>query len=390
MGHKVTVLTTFPHYPNWRVYPGYKGVRKYETWQGVRVARLRTYIPRSPGLMNRIAMEAIFAVQVFFRRELSQADVVVATSPALIASGTALGRVRFGLRRRHRKFVTWVQDLYTLGIQETSQSEMGSLIRVLKSFEAFILRNSDYAAVIHPSFEQYLNDSLAVPSAKVRVIRNWSHLDSSVKDEEIERFRSSVGWSREQRVVLHAGNMGRKQGLENVVRAAQIAHAEQDDSLVFVLMGDGSERASLEAMAKGCPNLKFVDPVSASQFPVALAASDLLLVNEASAVQGMAVPSKLTSYFYAGRPVVAATNSGTPTANEVGASGAGECVRPGDPEGLLELIRSLIERPNHRVEMGARGIEYYRMFLTPDSAFAAFDRLLRQSSHNCPKLEFAE
>ena len=104
-----------------------------------------------------------------------------------------------------------------------------------------------------------------------------------------------------RKVVLHAGNMGLKQGLERVVQAAALA-ADTHPEMLFVLMGDGSQRAALAELATGLPNLTFMDPVSQGDFMDTLAAADILLVCESPTVLDMSLPSKLTSYMAAGRP----------------------------------------------------------------------------------------
>ena len=67
-------------------------------------------------------------------------------------------------------------------------------------------------------------------------------------------------------------------------------------------------------------------------FQVALSAADFLLVNELPGVKDMAVPSKLTSYFNAGVPVVAATDDGSVTAAEIATSGGGVRVDAACPQ----------------------------------------------------------
>ena len=102
--------------------------------------------------------------------------------------------------------------------------------------------------------------------------------------------------------------MGVKQGLENVVEAARLADSQLDNRVNFILMGDGNQRSALEIRAKGIRSLQFLDPVPDEQFQSMLADSDVLLVNERPGVEEMSVPSKLTSYFSAGVPVLAATS----------------------------------------------------------------------------------
>src|SRR4029453_12803374 len=98
-------------------------------------------------------------------------------------------------------------------------------------------------------------------------------------------MRRQLGWRDDVMVVLHAGNMGVKQALENVVEASRVAD-ERDEPVLFVLMGDGSQRAELEAMGTNrC--LQIIDPLPVESFSDALGAADALLVNERLGVTEM-------------------------------------------------------------------------------------------------------
>lgn len=106
-------------------------------------------------------------------------------------------------------------------------------------------------------------------------------------------------------MVLHSGNMGLKQGLEVLVDAARLA-----PEIRVVLMGDGNQREALLARAAGLRNLDILPPADAAEFTDVLAAADVLAVTQRGSVLDMSVPSKLTSYFVSGRPVVASVAEG--------------------------------------------------------------------------------
>jgi glycosyltransferase involved in cell wall biosynthesis len=143
-----------------------------------------------------------------------------------------------------------------------------------------------------------------------------------------------MGWRADEVVVLHAGAMGVKQALGNVVEAARLADAKDAD-VRFVLLGGGSQRQSLVAAAAGVDRVQFVDSLDDEDFTRALQAADVLLVNEKPGLVEMAVPSKLTSYFISAKPVVAATEPSSATAEELESAGAGVRVPSGDPGALL-------------------------------------------------------
>jgi hypothetical protein len=82
-------------------------------------------------------------------------------------------------------------------------------------------------------------------------------------------------------IVVHAGNMGVKQGLENVVAAARLAATEMPAGTIrFVLLGDGNQRCRLQKEGVGVASLEFIKPLPDWVFRATLHAADVLLVNE--------------------------------------------------------------------------------------------------------------
>jgi glycosyltransferase involved in cell wall biosynthesis len=194
---------------------------------------------------------------------------------------------------------------------------------------------------------------LGAAASKVVTLRNWTHLSPS---SEIERevAKAELNWTSEPFLAVHTGNMGAKQALENIVDAARIAE-QQNAPVHFVLVGDGGERRSLEERGRGVARLTFVDPLDEEEYRLALAAADVLLVNEKVGVSTMAMPSKLTAYFDAGRPVIAATDSNGITASEVRAAAAGVIVPAGDPVALLDAVLAMHADPEAAARYAASG-----------------------------------
>jgi glycosyltransferase involved in cell wall biosynthesis len=89
----------------------------------------------------------------------------------------------------------------------------------------------------------------------------------------------------------------------------------------------------------------------------------------------MSLPSKLTSYFAAGRPIVAAASADSETAREIDAAGAGYVVPPDEPARLRDAILALKESPA-TAEFGARGRRYAERVLFPNAALAEYERFV--------------
>jgi colanic acid biosynthesis glycosyl transferase WcaI len=374
-GVALQVVTGLPHYPQWRVYDGFeKGGTEF--WNGVPVTRRRHPVPTKPGLISRLGMELAFGLRAL-TANWHKPDVVVLLSPALFSSML----VAFRAVISRRPFVVWVQDFYGLGAAESGQA--GALqSRLLAAAERFLFSRARAVVVIHERFKRSVVARLRVDPDKVVVIRNWSHVEELTEESLDTRrlMRQELGWRDDVTVVLHAGNMGVKQGLANVIEAAKIA--ERDNRpLLFVLMGDGNQRVALEAIAT-TTYLQFLDPVPQELFTAALGAADVLLVNERPGVKDMSVPSKLTSYFATGLPIVAATDSGSVTAEEIEASGAGIRVDANRPELIVSAAMALRNDPQTALVLGRQGHEFRRSNLSADSSIDSFHRLLVRLATN--------
>lgn len=361
------VITGFPHYPEWKLKEGYSGWVRSEVINGVTVDRVRHFVPSGSSALARIHMELSFGLRLLCANWRAP-DVVLLVSPALFSSAIALFRAR--LRVKRPAIGIWVQDLYSRGVVETGTGG-GRAAAVIAVVESLILRSTDGVVAIHDRFKQHMVDALRVSAGNVRVIRNWTHLPTSPCEGRCE-VRAHLGWTPEDIVVLHAGNMGKKQGLENVIAAAQLAQ-DRRSAVRFVLLGDGNQKKKLQTMSAGLERLQFIDPLPGPDFMAALAAADILLVNELPGIKDMAVPSKLTSYFNAGIAVIAATDAGSVTAKEIATSMGGIRVDAADPEGLLAAAERLGADDEYTKTLGLNGLRFRHDTLSESAAVDRYD-----------------
>ncbi|MBO0842695.1 MAG: glycosyltransferase family 4 protein, partial [Nocardioides sp.] len=360
-GHQVQVVTTFPHYPQWRL-PDATGWSRSDRLSGVDVKRVRHYVPSDPGSSAKRALSEVSFGLRAVASPWHDPDVLICPSPALLSTAVAMARTSLGKRPAVGVIV---QDLYSAGVTEAS-GRTGALAQRLAqglgALEGRVLRDADGVAVIHDRFRDRIVERFGINAHRVSVIRNWTHQEPPAPFDRFA-FRARMGWSPAETVVLHSGAMGAKQDLAGVVRAARLAEAEKQ-RIRFVLLGGGGQRAQLEELAAGCSTIDFVDPLPGEAYGQALAAADVLLVHERPGLLEMAVPSKLTSYFASGRPVLAATEPASITADEVRASGAGTIVASGDPGALLDAVGHLVADPLRADLIGARGPLYCQAHLS--------------------------
>jgi colanic acid biosynthesis glycosyl transferase WcaI len=365
-GHNVTVVTGHPHYPEWRLHPGFELPQQPTVDDhDVQVLRVAHPVPNNPTGLSRVAMEVVFALRSAVHLLRQRPDVVLVVSPALLALLPAV------LLRRPKSFRLGVvvQDLYGAAMAETGLGG-GLMARATAWLELFLFRRVHGISVIHDVFRRRLL-AAGLPKDRVEVIPNWAHVTMNTSVDRAAT-REALGWGRRDFIALHAGNMGAKQGLEGLIDVARLAQ-EQGSPVRVVLLGNGSRREELRAYAARLTHVDFLESLPEGQFEAALAAADCLLLHEKPGVVEMSVPSKLTTYFTAGRPVVAATDPASGAASLMALSDGGLTVRAGDTAGLLAAIESLASDAAAAEQYGANGQRYAADHLTGARSLALYE-----------------
>jgi len=170
--------------------------------------------------------------------------------------------------------------------------------------------------------------------------------------------------------------MGAKQGLEGLLDVARLADARGSNVRV-VLLGAGSRQRALKKYAEGISRVTLLDPLPAGRFEAVLGAADCLLLHEKPGVVEMSVPSKLTTYFASGRPVVAATDPRSGAAALMVKSRAGLTVRAGDPAAILTAIEQLAGDPGSAEGYGQNGRRYAAEHLTARASLTHHEAWVR-------------
>jgi putative colanic acid biosynthesis glycosyltransferase WcaI len=350
-GHEVTVATGLPHYPEWRVPASHRGrfaIR--EKRAGVAVRRHWIWVPARRTPLRRIA----FDTSVGFAAGLSSmtvrnVDVVLGISPPLQAGFAAWAIAK----RRGVPFVLQIKDLVPDLAVSLGMLRNRAAIGCARALEHFLYRRADGILVICDGFREHVLRA-GVPAQRIAVVPDWVDTEFIHPRVSGAEFRRAHALDR-QFVVLHIGNMGTKQKLDIVLEAAARLGAARD--IVLCLAGDGADRPRLESLARsrGLPNVRFLPLAARAALPGMLAAADVLLLNQSAAVGDTVIPSKLLTYLAAGRPIIAAAQSGSQATRTVQFAGGGIIVPPEDAASLAAAILRLREYPPLREQLGQNG-----------------------------------
>jgi colanic acid biosynthesis glycosyl transferase WcaI len=351
-GHDVEVCTTFPYYPEWKVPPAYSGkLFASEARNGVSIRRSYAYVPSPATSVKRIVHEASFICSVMASAALcKRPDVLLVISPPL---GLAVPAILLS-RLWRIPYVFDVEDL-----QPDSAADLGMLpgpaVKLLYALERVAYRHAKLVTTLTATMRERIV-SKGVGTEKVALLE--PRMDESlcgIKVEEGRGFRARYGIDGKF-LVTHSGNIGVKQKLDVVIEAAALHRS--DDSILFLIVGHGAERARIERRAAdlGLENVRFLPLLDEKDFRGLLSASDVCLVTQQKTALDLAFPSKIVTYLAAGCPVIASVSPFSEVARIATESGAGTVAVAEDGAALLEAILQL--RKTDLLELGNSGRAY--------------------------------
>ncbi|TMC55512.1 MAG: glycosyltransferase family 4 protein [Chloroflexi bacterium] len=356
-GHEVTVLTGFPNYPSGRLYPGF-AVRPWRTnvVNGVRVVRLPLYPDHSASALLRSAHYVTFFLSALALGPVLSGliDVVYVwgNPPTSGLAGWIISRLR------RARFVYGVHDLWPDLALAAGMIQSSLVARMIDALERFVLRKADLVLPISDGFRRRILEK-GVPAERLYVIPHWA--DGALyrpvpRDPALaERLGLSSCF-----VVLYAGNVGRLQGLQNLIEAADLLRRTHA-SLRVVVMGDGVERPRLKGIVteRQINNVMFIDPEPPARVAVYSALADVLYVGlVSSTLSPLSVPSKVQTYLACGRPIL--SNVPGETAELVSRGCFGLNCESDTPQGIAEGIRRMAAlSENERAVMGKKARQVF-------------------------------
>jgi len=336
-GHRVTVITCAPNFPEGRVFSGYKN-KWYQTEQmsGIRVVRVKTIMSPNVGMIRRI-LDYVSYLPASFIGGLFQPrpDVVAATSPLLFAavSAWALSRVK------RVPFVMEVSDLWPEEIIAVGAMKPGLIIRWLEKLELFLYRQAAYVAVLTPKSKENLVQR-GIPEDKIDVVMNGVDLSRFEPRQRDKALALELGISDDDFVLSYIGTLGMAHGLGNVLQAARLV---ENPKIKFLFVGPGAERETLvrEASNRGLKNVIFVPAQPKAEMPRFWSLSDVALAHLKDVpLFKITIPSKIFEAMGMGIPIILVAPEGE-ASRIVLEEKSGLWVRAGDPAGLAQAVQLL-------------------------------------------------
>ncbi len=343
-GYRVQVVSAMPNYPTGKIFPSYKGKLKLEEIvDGISVRRVWISPSNSASAMARSLSMASFILSLRvlafgYVRKAKPALVIVSSPPLPMAAAA----IRF-FKKKGSKVLLNVSDIWPLSAHALGALKPSLLYRRLEKMATEMYCDAD--AITTQSGETLTHIEALLPNLpKALVYRN---LPRNLGDTNSHYHRIPGQAIR----IIYPGVLGHAQGLLSLCRTIDFGSL----GACLEIYGAGAERESIQSFVAANPHcgISLFDPVSPEVLSEKLADATAVLVPLIAPING-ALPSKLFTAMYAGKPVL--YSGGGEGEQIVLEHDLGFVAAPGDCDKIAENIRRLVAMDDEALQEWSKRI----------------------------------
>lgn len=357
-GYDVTVLTGQPNYPEGKFYKGYGFFGPFkENYFGVKIIRV-PLVPRYKSRFYNLAINYIsfiFFILFFGLPRVLKQDYDLVFSWASSPITMALPGVFISKIKKCPHYI-WVQDLWPETLISLGVIKGGLPLYLIGSIVKWIYSGSKKILIQSMSFKENVL-KWGGSEEKIIYFPNWANeiFENKLNELKVKKNEIKIKF-------LFAGNLGKAQGLDNLVKVlAEITDVDYE----LDIYGDGSEKLKLEKLIFD-KNLK--DKIflkgrrSIEEMPALYQEYDALVVSLIDdEVFEKVLPSKVQTYLASGKPIIA-IGAGE-LKRLINESQSGFISSPEDKKALIENIRKFSRLSiSDRIIMGSHSRIYYEKY----------------------------
>ncbi len=269
-GHKVTLIAG--HYDIGGLQVSGALYRK-QNIEGINVVVVGTKYSNKQSHLRRITSFLSFCLfSIYAGLRIKKIDVIYASSTPLTVGIPAMV-IKWV---KHIPFVFEVRDQWPEIPIELGIITNGFLIKILLWLEKTIYKNCSSIVALSSGQADGIR-AVLTEEKPITVIPNSCDIDMFRPDIDGSAIRQKKGWG-DKLVLLHTGAMGKVNGLDFVIEAAE--RLKEHSNIMFVLIGDGNQKPFLESRVKelGLTNVEILSSMPKQELPEFYATADIGLV----------------------------------------------------------------------------------------------------------------
>ena len=302
----------------------------------------------------------------------------------VVSCNTPLDPQRMLLRRCRQldiPFVFWLQDLVGVATEKILRRRyalLGSMIgHYYVAMERRIAQRSSAVVAITEDFLPLLRD-WGVSEARQTVIENWAPLSEIIVSPKNNDWARTHGLA-DKTCFLYTGMLGLKHNPELLFQLAERYRNRPDIAVVVVSEGLGARWLLHRKMEARLNNLIVLGFQPYEHLAEVLASGDILVAILEADAGIFSVPSKVLSYFCAGRPLLAAIPAENLSARIITNNKAGLVVDPGSAGDFLKAAETLLADPTLRDRLAGNARAYAERTFGIERIANRFEDVIRRA-----------
>jgi len=331
-GWDVTVITGFPYYPEWQIWDAYNNKNKYleENINGVQIFRFKQFVPSDPTFFKRIIHILDFTSGSLSNiKKVKKTNVVLSVIP--FTSSAWLGKKL--AKRLHAKHWIHIQDFeFDAAFQSgvASKKMLGAFLpKILHNLESSLLNSAHITSTISETMLQNLQEK---STTETFLFPNW--IDTKFINPD--RARTHAYLQNNTFKILYSGNIGSKQDWNFLLKI--FTHFENDESIEFIVAGDGAKKALVKKMAAKFRNVSYHPNVPYKELNDLLCSADLHILFQKKDIVNAVMPSKILGMMASGKPSIITGKTNSEVATIIRKANAGKFFDASDFNSVIEAI----------------------------------------------------
>lgn len=205
--------------------------------------------------------------------------------------------------------------------------------------QRYAYKNATALSTISEDMKSTIVTRYNIPKSKVQVIYNWGHEELKAHSDKKNTFLQQYPKRQGEFRVVYAGNLGKMQNVELVLRSAVLLQGNKD--IRFYIVGNGVNEEKLKKMAKeqSLNNIMFVPMQPPENVADLYAAADVNVIPLQENLIYAALPSKMADCLLAAKPIITCVNKDSALAHLVKNYGIDNV----EPDAEEELVQSILK-----------------------------------------------
>jgi len=355
-GHRVTVLTGEPNYPEGFICKDFLADRdKFSNYRGVEVIRV-PLIPRGVGSLNLLVNYLSFFLSACafgpWKLRNHPIDVVLTCQLSPVTVGLPAALIS---KIKRVPMAMWVLDIWPDSVRAVGVVKSPRILFCLEKMVSFIYSRCNLILAQSLSFIPKIQ-KLSGSKIPVEYFPSWAE---EVFNNKTALFAPEIIIRDKVFNVMFAGNIGEAQDFGCILLAAELL--KEHLNIQWLIVGDGrmmnwvQNQIEFRGLSK---NVRLLGRFPVERMPEFFHHADAMLVTLSDQeVFSMTIPGKLQSYLAVGLPILGALNG--EGADVVNRANAGFTCPAGDYKELSAIVLKMSRLAlSERNEMGRNGLNF--------------------------------